>query len=151
MSTEHYPDKEPVLLHSSGRPYTILLVEDDLDDTEFIREAILQIVPAAVVVSFVSAVQLLNYLKEYDGRDPITLFVLDYNLPITNGLELLKTLHEDAAYRSVPKVIYSNSDRLKDKENCLAAGAVAYIKKSNSFEKIRTDAIQMLSICYPDN
>lgn len=151
IPSNSYSENEKLQVHFHTKSFIIIVVEDDHDDTEFICDALKQVAPLALVQCFPNAIQASDYLKEFPADHTPALFILDYNLPITNGLELLKVIHGNPKFQAIPKVMYTHSDRLKDREQCMAAGATAYIKKSNSFDKIKDDVLQMISLCYRYN
>jgi two-component system chemotaxis response regulator CheY len=64
------------------------------------------------------------------GREPeIDLVLLDINMPVMNGLELLQRLQSEAAYQTVPVIVISTQGREEDAERCLRLGARGYLRK----------------------
>lgn len=64
------------------------------------------------------------------ARDPeIDLVLLDINMPVMNGLELLARLKHQAVLERVPVVVITTDGAQLDAERCLAMGARAHLAK----------------------
>jgi CheY-like chemotaxis protein len=108
----------------------LLVVDDDVDDIEFIKEAVSQIPHAPELLCFLNAEEVWQFLKKIavDSLPPIAIS-LDINLPGINGIELLIRLKNDDGLQNIPvsMVTTSNSDNVK--EQCLANGACHFFTK----------------------
>jgi signal transduction histidine kinase len=91
-----------------------------------------------------------NFLVAHDGKeglttirdqsskhDPVDLILLDINMPIMNGFEMLEAMGQDAALSRIPVVMCSGSTWEKDKERACALGAVGYLTKPVFFEDLQ--------------
>ncbi len=88
---------------------TILVVEDDIYIGEVLVQAITQETPfLAVLVQ--SGDEALNTVK---GIKP-NLFILDYQLPHMNGIELYDELHTNADFEQVPTLMISAQLPIKE-------------------------------------
>jgi CheY-like chemotaxis protein len=65
------------------------------------------------------------------------LILLDLNMPIMSGREVLKILKNDPVTRSIPVAIYSGSDSASDISECLELGANDYIVKPMDLDKLK--------------
>ncbi len=103
--------------------WKVLIVEDNMTDVK-IMSFILQKKNYEVFVAneVLTAMEILNTYK-------IDLILLDWMLPHTNGIELLKTLRKDSKRQSVPIFIVSGKNDLKDIKLAIANGATDYILK----------------------
>jgi two-component system chemotaxis response regulator CheY len=64
------------------------------------------------------------------SREPeVDLILLDINMPVMNGLELLTRLRQEEAYRRIPVVVITTQGSEQDEERCLVMGAQAYLRK----------------------
>lgn len=126
---------------------TILLVEDDIDDQEFIREAFLSIDSSLTVHTVSNGNAALNYLQSLTDSQLPQLILLDYNLPQLDGSEVLQTLTEYSRYHTIPKIVWSTSDSPQYKMRCLRFGATSYIVKPSFIADIKNIARQMLELC----
>ena len=75
------------------------------------------------------------------------LIVLDYNLPVLNGAEVLRELKEYKRYESIPKIIWSTSGSDTYKSICLAMGAKAYVMKPSNVKELEDTVRLMISLC----
>lgn len=126
---------------------TIFLAEDDIDDQEFLKDALLAIDPAIQLVSFSSGLKFINRLSETDDGQLPCLIILDYNIPEINGAEILEHLRSQDRYAPIPKVVWSTSDSHLYRQNCLTSGAKAYLVKPSSISGITEIAKEMLRFC----
>jgi CheY-like chemotaxis protein len=126
---------------------TIFLAEDDVDDQEFLTDALLSIDPAINLISFSSGLKFINRLTETEDGQLPCLIVLDYNIPEINGAEILAQLKNVDRFAAIPKVVWSTSDSQLFRENCLACGAKAYLVKPSSINGIKEIAKEMLRFC----
>ena len=112
----------------SGRPFDILLVEDDAADALLIRDALLERAPDHVITRAEDGLAALRHL-----RDPMLprpdLIVLDLNMPRMNGHELLEILKKDEVLKVIPVVVLSTSQAPKDVVGAYKRHANAYIAK----------------------
>ena len=126
---------------------TIFLAEDDVDDQEFLTDALLSIDPAINLISFSSGLKFINRLTETEDGQLPCLIVLDYNIPEINGAEILAQLRKIDRFAAIPKVVWSTSDSQLFRENCMACGAKAYLVKPSSINGIKEIAKEMLRFC----
>jgi len=119
-------------------PPTVLYVEDEADDVYFMRAAFER---EGISVRFHSApdgAQAIAYLAgdaPYDDRTrhPLpTMMLLDLNLPVHSGFEVLEWLRGRKEFRSLPVVVFSSSGREEDRERARDLGATDYVLKPSS-------------------
>ena len=110
------------------RPYTVLLVEDDIADGFLIDEVLREQGMAARIDRVEDGVAALAWLRD-DAHARPDLIVLDLNVPRMSGRELLVALRDDAALRSIPVVVLTNSDAPDDITLAYDLRACAYVNK----------------------
>ena len=95
-------EQPEAMVHSEARIQTILLVEDDEDIGEFIAQALKDETPYTVlhVIDGARALDAVNSVKP-------SLFILDYQLPGINGIELHDRLHAIKELATIPTLIVS--------------------------------------------
>jgi CheY-like chemotaxis protein len=71
------------------------------------------------------------------------LVLLDLQMPILNGYEVLDELRKDAAYTTLPVIALTASAMQGDREKALAAGFTGYIAKPVTLSHLR-EKIQRL-------
>ena len=62
------------------------------------------------------------------------LVVLDINVPLLSGFEVLSKIKSDPRLRMIPVVVFSGSDRAEDVQQAYRLGAAAYISKPMDLE-----------------
>jgi DNA-binding response OmpR family regulator len=92
----------------------------------------------------VSAVEYMNQLTE--DQYPC-LIVLDYNMPLMNGLEVLQQLRMNSNYAQVPKIILTTSANAVFKKACLENGADKYLVKPRSYTELVNIARDLIEWC----
>jgi len=117
----------------------ILVAEDDPDDLAFFTEACNNIAPQVILVSVTNGKAVLDALDKMSDFELPFLIILDFNMPLLNGLLVLKKLKLSDRYRSIPSVIYSNGVNPTDISEALKSGALGYYKKSDTVKKIESD------------
>lgn len=92
-----------------------LLVEDDDDHAELIGRLFRQRHPEIDLLRVADGVEALEYLRSPDRQQvPPSLVLLDLNLPLVSGLEVLKEMKSDAELTLVPIVMLTSSDSGED-------------------------------------
>jgi CheY-like chemotaxis protein len=117
----------------------ILLVEDNATDEKLTLRAFNKCGVANEIVVVRDGREALDYLLctgRHGGRDPAsgpTLVLLDLNLPLVGGLEVLKTLRDTERTRYLPVVVLTSSREEEDILKSYAFGANAYVRKPVEF------------------
>ncbi|HEX2532752.1 MAG TPA: response regulator [Chitinophagaceae bacterium] len=109
----------------------ILLVEDDAEDRRVIAQAFSDMDQAASIRIFSSSESFLRYLQLLPEDRLPALIVLDFNMPIKNGGQLLRFLKAAPATRSLPVVLYGKGMQPIMEEMLLADGAEACYEKGS--------------------
>jgi two-component system chemotaxis response regulator CheY len=68
-------------------------------------------------------------LKKLAGVAPFDIVLTDINMPIMDGLKLVRKLRADPAYEKVPIVIITTEGSAEDRRRGMELGANAYITK----------------------
>lgn len=117
----------------------ILLVEDNADDEALALRALKKNNITNKVVVAHDGEEALNYLFRtgvWAGQfAPLPqVILLDLNLPILGGLEVLRRLRADPRTRLLPVVILTTSDEELDRAKSYSLGANSFIRKPVEFE-----------------
>jgi len=118
----------------------LLLVEDELDHANLIREVLQKeghLINKIVWVK--NGRQALDYvfqIGEYEGQEVATpgLILLDLKLPELDGFEVLKRIKQDETYKEIPAVVLTTSRNAEDVKKALRLGANDYIVKPVTWE-----------------
>lgn len=128
---------------------SILVVEDSNEDFEALQRLLRRSPTAIPIHRCVNGHQALEFLcrtGSYGNREHAprpSLIVLDLNLPGINGREVLYRIKQDENLKSIPVIVFTTSNNLKDVEDCYRYGVNSYIVKPINFEKLKRD-VQML-------
>ena len=142
----------PYEKNNKTKTYTnILVVEDDMDDQEIIARAFAEVAPHCNITWLNNGGMLVDLLPSYPDKELPSLIVLDYNMPLLNGVETLKILELDKRFNKIPKIIYSSSSQNYIKNLCYSANAKAYITKGITMDEIKENIQEMLSFVQSDN
>jgi CheY-like chemotaxis protein len=72
------------------------------------------------------------------------LILLDLQMPLRNGYEVLAELRKDPAYAKLPIIALTASAMQGDREKALAAGFTGYLAKPVTLADLRTEVQQLL-------
>jgi CheY-like chemotaxis protein len=116
--------------------HSILIVDDDADDREIIRDAFAANTEEADYVFLENGDALISYL-ETDGAQSIpSLILLDLNMPGKDGREALKELKTNEKFRHIPTVVFTTSSSYRDKQMSYLLGANCYVTKPDTYNKL---------------
>src|SRR4051812_8228741 len=110
----------------------ILVVDDDLDEQDFIMQAWEELPFENELVFFTNADDVIKYLKEQEVAP--FLIISDVNLNKTSGFELKdKLLHDKSLnHKSIPFVFFSNSAPNKQVSKSYDLGSNGFFIKGNN-------------------
>ena len=95
---------------------TVIYADDDQDDLELVQEAFARYAKDVEVISFKDGVTALSYLQGLSQLDPLPcLVILDINMPVLNGKEVLVRLRQLDTLESVPVVLFTTSSQPQDR------------------------------------
>lgn len=139
-------------LHTPNDPCgAILLVEDNPADVELAAIAIKQSRPDVaihVVHTGDDALAFLNRQGEHEDAPVPDLVLLDLNLPGRAGTEVLDVIKSDASLRTIPVIMFSNSNAAADVEAAYRNGANAYLLKPMEYADIKEAMANLLDFWY---
>lgn len=124
----------------------ILIADDDREDREMLEDVILGIDADAVIHSVASGLQAQDFLGKCNEDKLPSIIVLDYNMPVMTGAELLTKIYGEEKYRDIPIVMLSTSNAQKHVEECLAKGANEYFVKPTDYFELKGLAAKILNI-----
>ena len=106
----------------------ILLVEDDQVDVMTVKRALKEIHVTNPIVNLENGEEALKYLRDPNSVKPC-IILLDLNMPIMNGIELLQVAKHDAQLKRIPVVVLTTSEEQQDKVNSFDLGVAGYMAK----------------------
>ena len=123
--------------------HQILLAEDDADDRELFKEALLLVDPSIRLAMVDNGEKLMSHLKT-STVIPDYIF-LDLNMPRKNGKECLAEIRQNDQTLGVPVIIYTTSASLIDIEETFRAGASCFVRKPSTFNELTTLLKKLIS------
>jgi CheY-like chemotaxis protein len=129
---------------------TILLAEDNPNDVELTLQALEEHNLANRVVAVKDGVEVLDYLR-CEGKFKLrkkgnpAVILLDIKMPRLDGIEVLRTIRSNPAFKMLPIVMLSSSREEFDLKRCYELGANAYVVKPVDFKDF-FDAVKQLGI-----
>lgn len=119
-------------------PAVVLYVEDEADDVLFMQAAFRRIGLQAPLHAVTDGQQAIAYLAGEGayadrGAHPLpALVLLDLNLPLQSGFEVLRWIRGEPRFASLPVVVFSSSGRPEDRQRAAELGASDYALKPSS-------------------
>ncbi len=113
----------------------LFLADDDIDDQMLFHDAINEIDPSITIETAVNGVEALKKLTGELITYPDYIFV-DLNMPLMNGVQLLREIKKQPSLSHIPVIIYSTSSYEKDMVQTINNGAFYYIIKPFSFQEL---------------
>ena len=110
----------------------ILIIDDDNEDSDFLREAIQQVSPGTNCTIMRNAAEAIKGLYTKKFARPGLIF-LDICMPRVNGMECLKELKRNPHVSDIPVIIYTTSKSQHDRTETLKLGAANFITKPTGF------------------
>ena len=105
---------------------TILLAEDDSDDTFFFFDFLGHRTDVDLLPGVTNGVEVLDYLHSIAANDALPdVIILDQNMPKLSGIETLKAIRANDRYARIAVVMYSTYVGPQLAEECLTLGATS--------------------------
>jgi len=132
---------------SGGRPAEILLVEDNEDDVYLTRRAFKSTSFPVNLHHVDNGAKCLSFLRregEYAGVPAPDLILLDINMPVMDGREVLAAINADPALRQLVIVVLTTSAEQSDITTMYQMRCNSYIAKPVDFEQF-VQAVQQMA------
>lgn len=121
--------------------FSILIVDDSLPMRGVLKKTIRAAGYAdALILEAENGAAALEVLSE----KPADLVITDFNMPVMNGLELLKTIRNGETKGNPPVIVVSTEGSIEKVTQIINQGAAGYLKKPFSPEQLRDLLIEQL-------
>lgn len=119
------------------KPQVVLIVDDDNDDRDFLKEAICEYDNKIVFQECKNGAEAVATLSDERTAVPDFIF-LDLNMPLMNGRQCLRKIREMGRFTETPVIIYSTSKRQDTEDELKSMGAVHYLTKPSRLTELRS-------------
>lgn len=123
---------------------TILLVDDDNDDTELFVEALQEIDSHITCIVATNGKEAIDKLEQASAARPDIIF-LDINMPGMNGWQCLTQVKEHPGNSQIPVIIYSTSNARRDRDQAARLGAIGLLTKPADYQELKSVLRLLLS------
>ena len=118
----------------------ILVTEDDDGHATLIKEGLVESGVCNPIIRFENGQEAWDFLSgtsQKENRDPSKayLLLLDINMPIMDGVELLQKIKSDTDLNDIPVIMLTTTDDPREVEACYRYGCNMYITKPVKFDK----------------
>ena len=143
----------------SMREVTILLVEDDPGHARLVEKNLRRSNVRNDIVHVSDGQQALDYLfgeGEYAGNERASplLVLLDLNMPVLDGYQVLQRMKADERTRRIPVIILTTTDDVREVSRCYDLGCSVYLTKPVDYrefsEVIRKVGLFLSVVVIPD-
>ena len=123
----------------------ILYAEDDLDDFESVNEALEQLSGGCQLVHARNGSEAVEYLEQHEANLPC-LIVLDLNMPVMNGKEVLLWLKEKEQFKNIAVIVFNTSSREDDVKLC-QKHSCTFFRKPTLYRDLLHIVQMMIQMC----
>lgn len=119
----------------------VLMVDDDEGDIFMIEDVLLDLQLGLDLKSVQNGYQALAYLRKeppYESAATPDLLLLDLNMPLMSGRQVLHEIRADQELCHLPVIIFSTSSAVFDIQSAYAEGSNCYITKPVGIKELET-------------
>ena len=128
----------------------LLFAEDDDDDFESLEDALQQLTDQYQLVQAKNGTEVISLLQEGLSKKLPCLIVLDLNMPIMDGKEVLLWLKKEELFKSIPVMVFTTSSREEDVKLCQTHNCT-FFRKPTLYRDLLHVAQTMLDMCDRSN
>jgi CheY-like chemotaxis protein len=128
----------------------ILIAEDDDGHAELISEGLIDSGVKNKIIRFSNGEEAWNFLSGTGGgkvmdKSKNYLLLLDINMPVMDGMEVLRRMKADPELKELPVMMLTTTDDPREVEACYRIGCSVYITKPIEFMKF-TEVLKRLGL-----
>jgi CheY-like chemotaxis protein len=127
--------------------HIVLYADDDPDDLALVMEAFQEYANNVKVITAADGGQAIAYLKRFEEKQTAPcLVILDVNMPVMNGREVLEKLRQMDYFSATPVVLFTTSSSPVDKHTASRFNA-GFITKPLNMQQMELIAEQFIEQC----
>jgi CheY-like chemotaxis protein len=124
----------------------VLLVDDDPDDREIVQEALYRNNYKGKIGTANNGQVLMDQLASVQAdKEKPDLILLDLNMPLKNGFEVLSELKSHPSLKSIPVIILTASSSKEDEIRCFELGCNMFWNKPSSIDEYNSLVAVMIN------
>jgi CheY-like chemotaxis protein len=123
--------------------HKILIIDDDLEDQEFLLAVVKELYPASTSVTTNNGAEALDYIEK--NPPPPELVFLDLNMPLVNGFEFLTAYKKDPKNKDSHVIVYTTSSHPRDRSITRELGASDFITKVHDMKLLKQHIVQAVA------
>jgi CheY-like chemotaxis protein len=132
---------------SSSPKSIVFYADDDMDDIQLVADAFARHTDNVVLITASNGSQAMTYFNHLADGDPLPcLIILDINMPLVSGKQVLISLRTQPRFQDVPIVLFSTSSLPSDAQFAKQHGA-GFISKPLDMEQMEYIASSFLDHC----
>ena len=139
ISPEHADASETISSEYSGKKFTVLLVEDNVDLLNLTRESLAEWFRVLRASNGREALEVL-------AQENVDVIVSDVMMPEMDGLELCSKVKSEISYSHIPVILLTAKTTLESKVEGLECGADVYVEKPFSVKQLRMQIENLLKL-----
>lgn len=122
----------------------ILLIEDDTDDIELLKDAFEQNDINCSIDVVMEGDRAIPFLETVPALPDV--IVMDFNLPKLHGREILSQIRESKQFNSIPLMVLTTSASQDDIRYAFSMGANKFVTKPNTMEGFNNTVEAIVSL-----
>jgi CheY-like chemotaxis protein len=122
----------------------VMLAEDDPGHARLVEKHLSAFVTNRII-RFANGQEAVDYLGREGQVTQQHLLLLDLNMPVMDGYQVLKHLKEDPRTVLIPVIVLTTTDDPAEIQRCYDLGCNAYVVKSANYEQF-TEAMRRLGL-----
>jgi CheY-like chemotaxis protein len=114
----------------------VLHAEDSDDCAVLVRRALKMAGFSRAPVRFSDGEGAIQYLAKVGVEERPDVILLDVNMPLKNGFDVLDWIRQNPDYRTVPVVMLTSSQEIEDVRRAETLGATKFLQKEGTYRKV---------------
>jgi CheY-like chemotaxis protein len=125
----------------------VFYADDDIDDIQLVMDAFARYTDNIELITASNGSQAMNYFHRLTDSDPLPcLIILDINMPLVSGKQVLVSLRAQERFKKIPIVLFSTSSLPSDEQYAKQHGA-GFISKPLDMVQMEHIASNFLDHC----